>query len=1569
MKKSVFLQIIILVMMTLCAVNYAQQKKIGQKMPTIVGESKIIPYALPANIQTILYDQTAGVTTYGINTQNFEASFDTYDDEAADNFTVPVGGWTINQVVVGGLYFNGAGPANSFNVRIYSDAAGIPGANVYTALAQPYSYDGVQYFTLSISPAAVLSAGNYWISVQCNMDYSVGGEFGWFAVLGAYGSVAQWQNPGGGFATTCTTWGPINGGCITGNTYTDLCFSLNYVTGPGPASNPNPFDGAVNIPAPNTTLSWTNPAGVTQVAVYFGTSPGSLSQIYSGSPVTSRPVSGLSNYTTYYWRVDETDGSGTTTGPVWSFTTTCTTSSAPWTENFESGVFPPNCWSLLGTSIWGTSTLLNSGISGYGVGTASAWANYWGVSTGSQDLISLPFNASGITNPAVKFDWAYDYYFGNDDELQISCSTDNGATWILLATGSGAYPTYGDFNLVTVNNGITSSYGTASNPVLAADWHTKYISLPAGTDFVKFTAVTAYGNNLFVDNIGVVENCNVTAPTNPGPVDGATGVAVTGTHLTWTNGANTTGVEVWFGPTGSVSKVYDGAIISNYALGTLSYSEIYQWWIVDKSATCGTQGPTWSFTTMQNPAVVFIEPFNTLSCWTAIGPLGTTNWLSSSSSNAGGTAPELELNYYPSFNGLSKFVSCNITTTHISQVHNLELKHYLNFYASPGPYLGIGISYDNGSTYTPIWEFQATSNVGPETIQTTFTPTAGTFQLVLYCNGDSYNINYWYVDDIQVSLPVPNDVGTFSIDMTFYNPGTVSPKATVKNFGTSTNTFNVQMQITGGYSSTKTVTNLAPGATQQVTFDNWNVSTIGVYTVNVCTQLGSDQNPTNDCKSGPVTITNWSIGSAMPGPEYMGSGVSYVSGGTKYLFVIGGNTNSGLDNECYKYNVNTNTWSPIASLPAGRVVLATVVVGDFIYAIGGYDVLSAPTNTVYKYDITGDAWTSVANLPVSLAWGKAVAHNNKIYVAGGYDGVSEVATVYVYDVATDSWLSATSMPAARFGGAFGITGNTLVYVAGADLSLIYADVYVGTISGGDPTLISWTLMANPFPGLKGKANFGNCEGFNLARVPKPDPNNPTDNAAYPPGTMFKFDAGAWGTDAIIVAGGDPNASWLPANPNPCYVYQPGTDTWTAKENVPIPILGAALGSANIGNAWSLIVATGYIGSGTTDATQILNENLGTTTFPLSVNIAAGWNMVSVPGTNTDGMDITHWWINHTGTVYKFVPGSGYTGITNTIPGQGYWEKNTVNQTYNTGDEWPAGGIQIVTHDPINAALGWNMFGGYEDIVDPAALTTVPAGKIVYPIYKFVPGSGYTSTTQIVPGFGYWVKVSAACQIIVPDLMAKGNAKIAEFFKDDWGKITLTDAAGGSYTLYAVKGDVDLNQYELPPLPPAGLFDVRFGSSRVAEDINTDFKSIEMRGITYPVRIKADGMDIRLMDVSGKLINTNLKDGEEITIDNASIDKVMVSGQLIPDKYSLEQNYPNPFNPSTTIEFSLPENVKNVTISVYNVLGQRVAELVNGEMLAGRYHYQWNAKNLASGMYIYELRTEKFVSIKKMMLLK
>jgi hypothetical protein len=89
---------------------------------------------------------------------------------------------------------------------------------------------------------------------------------------------------------------------------------------------------------------------------------------------------------------------------------------------------------------------------------------------------------------------------------------------------------------------------------------------------------------------------------------------------------------------------------------------------------------------------------------------------------------------------------------------------------------------------------------------------------------------------------------------------------------------------------------------------------------------------------------------------------------------------------------------------------------------------------------------------------------------------------------------------------------------------------------------------------------------------------------------------------------------------------------------------------------------------------------------------------------------------------------------------------------------------------------------------------------------------------------------------------------------------------------------------------------------------------------------------------------------------------------IPHSYSLSQNYPNPFNPSTVINFSL-QNASNVTLAVYNILGQKVATLVNEYKQAGTYTAQFDASKLASGVYIYRIEAGNFVAVKKMMLLK
>jgi hypothetical protein len=89
---------------------------------------------------------------------------------------------------------------------------------------------------------------------------------------------------------------------------------------------------------------------------------------------------------------------------------------------------------------------------------------------------------------------------------------------------------------------------------------------------------------------------------------------------------------------------------------------------------------------------------------------------------------------------------------------------------------------------------------------------------------------------------------------------------------------------------------------------------------------------------------------------------------------------------------------------------------------------------------------------------------------------------------------------------------------------------------------------------------------------------------------------------------------------------------------------------------------------------------------------------------------------------------------------------------------------------------------------------------------------------------------------------------------------------------------------------------------------------------------------------------------------------------IPASYSLEQNYPNPFNPSTTIRFSIPE-AGLVSLSIYNVIGEKVGEMLNSEMNAGTYEYTFDASKYSSGVYFYSIKSGNFVQTKKMMLLK
>jgi len=89
---------------------------------------------------------------------------------------------------------------------------------------------------------------------------------------------------------------------------------------------------------------------------------------------------------------------------------------------------------------------------------------------------------------------------------------------------------------------------------------------------------------------------------------------------------------------------------------------------------------------------------------------------------------------------------------------------------------------------------------------------------------------------------------------------------------------------------------------------------------------------------------------------------------------------------------------------------------------------------------------------------------------------------------------------------------------------------------------------------------------------------------------------------------------------------------------------------------------------------------------------------------------------------------------------------------------------------------------------------------------------------------------------------------------------------------------------------------------------------------------------------------------------------------IPLKFSLSQNYPNPFNPITSFQYAVGSQ-QFVTLKVFDILGREIATLVNKEKPAGSYEVEFDATNLPSGVYFYQLKTSNFIETKKMILMK
>jgi hypothetical protein len=380
---------------------------------------------------------------------------------------------------------------------------------------------------------------------------------------------------------------------------------------------------------------------------------------------------------------------------------------------------------------------------------------------------------------------------------------------------------------------------------------------------------------------------------------------------------------------------------------------------------------------------------------------------------------------------------------------------------------------------------------------------------------------------------------------------------------------------------------------------------------------------------------------------------------------------------------------------------------------------------------------------------------------------------------------------------------------------------------------------------------------------------------------------------------------------------------------------------------------------------------------------AGWDMVSPPVTTTND-SVSHLYPGSTlPYAFAFVPGTGYQQRARMEGGTGYWAKfgsagnSDISGTY-------------VFRDSIDVAAEWNMIGSISLPVDTASIIQIPPGILSSVFFGY--HSGYGADSLVRPGKAYWVKARNAGTLVlqstgpVPGFLA-GSSE-GEGLLQQCTALRLRDALGGTQTLYVAGGamnGLDVTRFEMPPVPPAGAFDARFGSGRMVEVAQPGVRSVftlAIRTEAWPVtlswEVKGDvsgltlqaGAASRVLEGTGALRLAG-PPGNGIAVE--------VAGGALPAEFALAQNYPNPFNPVTTIGYALAA-AAHATVKVYDLLGRQVSVMVDEIQSAGVHTVQWNGRNavgqqVASGIYLYRLDAAPvsggmpYSSLRKMVLLK
>jgi PKD repeat protein len=361
----------------------------------------------------------------------------------------------------------------------------------------------------------------------------------------------------------------------------------------------------------------------------------------------------------------------------------------------------------------------------------------------------------------------------------------------------------------------------------------------------------------------------------------------------------------------------------------------------------------------------------------------------------------------------------------------------------------------------------------------------------------------------------------------------------------------------------------------------------------------------------------------------------------------------------------------------------------------------------------------------------------------------------------------------------------------------------------------------------------------------------------------------------------------------------------------------------------------------------------------SVIIKNGWNMTSVP-LLAENMGVSTLFNGVQIPVYGY--NGGYVTASTLQNGKSYWMKFSRDTSYNIL------GIPVFPKQ-INITAGWNMIGPLDENIPLSQVVQNPPGIISSSYYGYA--NGYVIADTLKSGKGYWVKSTSPGTLT--RFIADNNEPLASSVSnlDNMIRIIFSTSDEQSADLYLANGNEMSGDYSLPPVPPSGIYDVRFSSDNLVEAIGS-LHNIRINSANGPFKIKltnARGLQFRIKDaVDGSLLNVILKDGESIEVNQQLNEIILIEDVLIPKEFRLSQNYPNPFNPVTTIEYAIPKDV-HVKLNVYDILGRMVTSLVDKKLTAGNYSVLFDSHSLSSGTYFYRIVAGDFNEMKKLVILK